>query len=151
MSPRGRAVAAFVAAMLTTISFAPAVRAAPNEVECPLAFPDDPKLRFVGANLEQAAPDGLLRQPTPDETLRQSDGTVRVITHYASFRFHRNAILVCKYNVVQDGRIVGTDTGRMLEISMPGILMRCEGIFRERPRAQFDDWIRRWCVHEPDM
>jgi hypothetical protein len=151
MSERSRTLAAVVAIMLTTALLSAVASAEPQEVECPLRFPGDPKLTFVGANLEQANPDGLLRQPTPDETLRAADGMVRIITHYASFRFHRDAILVCKYNEARGGRIVGVEPGRELQLPMPGILMRCEGVFRERDRrsTHFDDWISRSCIHEP--
>ena len=125
MSKPPRSIAMVLAVALTA-TLSPAVALAePQEVECPMQLPGYPKQTFVGVNLEQVVPDGLLRQPTPDETLRASDGTVRVITHYASFRFHRDAILVCKYHEGRNGRIVGDEPGRELQLPMPGILMRC--------------------------
>ena len=122
--------------------------ATPQETECPLVHPDDRALEFVGASLDQST-QGPPRQPEPEEEVLSAGNEFRYFTHYASYRFLRDAILICSYAEIRDRRIVNADRILELRFPMPGILMRCDGIVREATFDQPALWKRRWCVHEP--
>ncbi|MBI3506768.1 MAG: hypothetical protein HY059_18175 [Proteobacteria bacterium] len=139
--------AAFALLFLVAICF-PA-DASPRDADCPLAHPNDPSLRFVGATLDQSRP-GIPWPPDASKYEKQPGGLIYLITHYASYQILRDQVLICVYGRFQNRRGARVDHNTDIHIPMPGILMRCEGIRRDTRVPEIDDWTRRWCVHDPD-
>ncbi len=139
----------FACAFLYSVSDCVPAGAWPKETECPLVHPEKPSLKFISASLDQHT-DGPPWQPDRDVAEVLPDGAVHIITYYASYEIFRNAILICSYNEISGRKIVDVETGRDLSIPLPGILMRCEGIKHEKHGLEPDDWVRRWCTHDPE-
>ncbi|MBI3506770.1 MAG: hypothetical protein HY059_18185 [Proteobacteria bacterium] len=121
----------------------------PKEADCPLVHPDNPPLKFVDATLDQHT-DGPPRPPDRDTAEKLPDGMTQIVTYYASYEILRDAILICSYSEVRNGRAVRIEAKNEIRIPLPGILMRCEGIKIDRRAPRMGDWKRRWCVHDPD-
>jgi hypothetical protein len=121
----------------------------PKDADCPLAHPANPMLKFVSATLDQYT-NGPPRPPDSDLETKLRDGTIHIVTYYSSYEILRDAILICSYSEIRNGRAVHVDHGIDIRLQLPGILMRCEGILRDVPLTEPNDWKRRWCVHDPD-
>ena len=136
-------------ALLLVTAFDSAAVVWPKETECPLVHPEYPSLKFVGAALDQHT-DGPPWQPDRDIETKRPDGSIQIVTHYASYQILRDAILICVYSEIRSDSERHLEQRAEIRILMPGILMRCEGILYEKPGSEPDDWKRRWCVHDPD-
>jgi hypothetical protein len=136
-------------ALLLATAFDSAAVVWPKETECPLMHPDNPSLKFIGAALDQHT-DGPPWQLDSDLETKRPDGSIHIVTHYASYEILRDAILICVYSEIRNDSERHLEQSAEIRIPMPGILMRCEGILYEKPGSEPDDWKRRWCVHDPD-
>ncbi len=143
-----RSIAISCVALFLVLSCAPA-GAWPVAADCPLVHPENASLKFIGATLDRHT-DGSPSPPDGDVETKLPDGTVHIVTFYASYEIHRDAILICSYSEIRNGRAVFVDHDIDIRIPLPGILMRCEGIMRDVPITEPNDWKRRWCMHDPD-
>jgi hypothetical protein len=125
--------------------------AGPRESECPPIHPDDRKLKLRGMTLDQETDDPPPIQVRFGELLNERpDGTTDYVIHYASFWFYRDAILICTYSEVRNRRSINYAERKELRLSMPGILMRCEGTARYSKSPEATEWLRHRCIHDPD-
>jgi len=124
--------------------------ASPRDADCPLVHPDDASLKFINMTLDQDRP-GIPWPPYGDRDITLEQGLIQTTDFYAAYQILRDQVMICEYSEKRPESPVNIYRLTILRIPLPGILMRCEGILREIPKPAPKLWMRRWCVHDPDL